>query len=138
MIKLARSRIQALANALKGLDGRADAVKDKDGNVVIVTKPFQLGQAVRYAVARTLTHLRPTLEAIELARNAVIKQHGNTSGSVEPGSEAFVACTDEIHNLMAGEDEVEPHKIKIADLNVEANQLPSTLLSDLDPVITWE
>ncbi len=138
MNKLARSRIQNLANALKSLDGRAEAVKDKAENVVIITKPFQLGQAVRYAVARTLTHLRPTLEAIEIARNAVIMQHGNTAGSVEPGSEAFIACTAELRDLMAGEDGVELHKIKIADLNVEANQLNATLLADLDPIIIWE
>jgi hypothetical protein len=132
---LSRNAIIALSTALRALDGRKTEVKDGDGRFHVINKPFELPGKTRMAIAKTLRHLRPELEAIDDATRALFKQHAGEKPEITPGTKEHAAFTVEQNALMREEIEVEVNMLPIGDLKIDTNQIDGTVVEGLLPVI---
>lgn len=140
-MKLRNSDIQTLANAIARLGGRAEQVSNGDGKPAIVVKPYDLPGKVIYALARTKAHLKPHVEAITEATQAMLRTHtgpdkSELDGKADP--KAWNVFQGELADLMRTEVEVEVHQIAMADLKIETNKLDPNLVADLLPILTGD
>lgn len=137
-MKLSRKDIQSLHNALAQLGGRAESATNGDGKATVVVKPFDFSGKVIYGLARNKAHLKPHIEAMVEANNALVKKLGDDAGEVKPSTPAMAQMLLEQADLMNGEEEVQLHLIPIADLKIETNKLDPNLVAALLPILDGE
>ncbi len=127
-MKLTNRAIGRLWAALHQLDGaqKPDGTRDA---------PYEFKGSVLYAIARTINHLRSHTEAVQKATDGIVRQHANGKAGISQDDPAFTACQDEINQLLDAEAEVEIHRVKLADLNLDKNHLRPTTLAGLDAII---
>ncbi len=114
------------------------ALHDLDAEQVVEGKPpqrFVFKGTVLYAFARTINHLRGHQAVVEKTTQAIIKRHSDGKPGISPTDPAFEACTGEIEQLADAEVEVEVHRVKLADLDLDRNNLKPTTLAGLAPII---
>lgn len=120
-IKIPRYQMRDLYNALGALDGRVEVAKDDSGKVLgLVLHPYDLGVKAVYAAARTRDYLKAEIAAIEKIQAEYRRTNGDT-----------VKRDQELEEFMCAETEIGVHRIRIEDLKIEANKLPTSVLSNL-------
>ncbi len=130
-MKLSNRTIIALFSALHDLDG----LQKPDGTVEV---RYVFGGKVLYGIARTINHLRGSVEAFEKAKRTVIAQHSGGKAGVSPGDPAFMQVQQEVDALLDQEIDVELHRVKLDDLNLEKNHLRPATLAAMEPMILPE
>ena len=136
-IKLKVSDLLALQQGLAAFDGQQKVVPQGDAPAKVVLVPYELSGKTRWIIAQNLAALQPQVKAADEARNALLKQIGGESGTIPATDTAriskFTAAYNEVLNQSVT---VELTKLALADLKLDANPLPPTVLSALAPVIT--
>jgi hypothetical protein len=127
-MKLTNRAIGRLWAALHQLDGQ----QKPDGTR---EEPYQFKGNVLYGIARTINHLRGHQEAVQKATDGIVRKHAKGKAGISADDPAFAACQDEINELLDVESEVEIHRVKLVDLNLEKNHLRPTTLAGLEAII---
>jgi hypothetical protein len=130
--KLTNRAILALNSALSRLNGQELTGKEVDGKPVTKPLPFKIA----YAQARTLSHLRPAVEAIDAARTAIVAKFSGGKAGLEDASPHFAEAQGEIKQLLDTEVEVEIHSQPLKEF--ENLGLAPAMLADLFPLIQPE
>ncbi len=124
-MKLSRKLLVELANAHARLDGAPEA-------------GYKFGPTTRYRLAKNLRILRGVVEDIDKARVGLVRQIWPDGMPAKDTPEMtrftiewqlFLDAEDDVKNLMT---------FSLADLNLEANHIPVTVLASLGPVINEE
>ena len=136
-IKLKVSDLLALQQGLAAFDGQQKVVPQGDAPAKVVLVPYELPGKTRWAIAQDLAAIAPALKAADEARNALLKQIGGEAGTISSSDTVriskFTAAYNEVLNQVVT---VELTKIPSADLKLDANPLPPTVLASLTPIIT--
>lgn len=137
-MKLTVEQATGVYGALQNLDGRERAVGNKD-NERIIMEPYKLG-ALRLTIAKNCTALKNALSPYEKARNDFIVEKSGGTGTIDPkdNKEAAAAVLEQTQKWLAEEIDVKIEKLSYADLKVEENNIPISVLADLAPIIKDE
>ena len=128
-MQLRKSEIRLLAICLRSLDGKPEIVKDVDDKSLgVIQVPYDLSGKARYAIARTMSKIQPEVDAIEAARNEMIRAAKDDEATLEK----------ELNTFLAETVEVDVHKMNIEELKVDKNKLAPTVLSGLLPMLDGE
>jgi len=86
--------------------------------------PFTLG-AIRLDIARNMSALKPAVEAYEKARNDLIKQLSNGTGTLGADTDpaALKQFGEEVEKMLERSDEFKLFAIKQADLKLDINPI---------------
>jgi hypothetical protein len=121
----------ALSQALSQLDGQKKIVdhgKDIPAEVVVV--PYEFSGPVRFALADDLAALQVPLKAFDDAKQALAKQYPSDSNGKL--SEKFLV---EANAALAQPVDLKLKQIKRADLQLDRNPIPLSVLAALSPVL---
>lgn len=136
-IKLKVSDLLALQQGLAAFDGQQKIVPQGDAPAKVALTPYELSGKVRWVIAQDLAALQPQAKAADEARNALLKQIGGDSGTIAATDALKVSKFTAAYNeVLAQVVTVELTKLALADLKLDANPLPPTVLANLSPIIT--
>lgn len=122
-----------ISSALMSLDGQEKIIKDGDKEKSVKV-PYQLSGNTRLAIAKNMTKLNEIAKSYNDARTALVGQF-SVDGKIEPNSDNEKKFTIEMKKVIATEQHLDLTKIKISDLNLDANQIPGTVLALLNPIL---
>jgi hypothetical protein len=135
-IKLKVVDVISLNQALSLLDGAQKVVPQGDAPAKIVIVPYDFSGKTRWAIAQNLIALQPHAKAADDARNALVKQIGGEAGGIKADDAAKIAKFTVAYNeLLIQPVTVELTKIPLADLKLDINALPPSVLAILSPII---
>ena len=165
---LKRSAIIKCARGVQAMKGATKAVRDKDGNVVLrksdkegeapqatfELKPFDVDPKARYAMGRSLEHMRGVAESSEQFRQDLVAEGlaKKTERLRAKNPAADVATTlQEIEDVEHGlyvkeysahlnaEEEVKIHQFDVKLLRLSSNlDITGDILADLMPLLIGE
>jgi hypothetical protein len=126
-MKLTNREVSRLWAALAALDGEKETEKSP-------AVRYEFKGAVLYAVARTINHLRGHQVVIEKTTEGIIRRFSGSEG-IAHSDPKWPECQAELEQLLAAEVEVEVHRVKLEDLNLDKNHLRPGTLAGLAPII---
>lgn len=122
-MKLLRSLIPQLADALLNMDGDPK-------------KPFKYSVQTRYGLGKNLRILSTQVADFEKARQGKIREIAPADHSIKPGTPEMVRFSTEWDAFMEETVEVKGILcIKLADLNLDSNELPIAVIAKLGPIL---
>lgn len=123
-MKLARSKIASLLDALLNMDGPPD-------------RPSKYSPKTRYSLAKNVRLLSSRLEDLEKAKMGFIRELAPTTFKIEKDSPEMVAFTTKWEEFMNSEEEDFPNLMRftLQELNLDVNELPVVVLAKLGPII---
>jgi hypothetical protein len=129
-----------LQNALAALDGTTKAVRDGEREIA-VRSPYKLGAGLRMAIAKNLYRLKVVTDAYTKAINDTISEL--SGGGTQLESPAAFTDPDEKakekRELEAEMHEVELITMTEAELKLDDNTIPGTVLMGLCPIVEgWQ
>jgi hypothetical protein len=124
--------ILTAAAALNALDGYTKVVKD-GGLDKAVTVPYEFTANVRFSIAKNIAALGPVLRTFESSRKALIKQFSD--GGNEVPADAMAAFSEAPSELLDRDEEVSSAELSQADLNLERNPIPPSVIAGLMPLL---
>jgi hypothetical protein len=115
------------------LDGQTQVVPQGESPAKIVLVPYKLTGDTRWKIASVLTALKPLLDTFDSVRQSVAK---STGADVDPKNEAKAAAfSTEINTQLQRKDEVKLPVLTKAELNLNDNPIPGSVLAALQPII---
>jgi hypothetical protein len=123
-MKVRNSIILETLRALVALDG-------------LEKERFKFAPLTMLAIARNIRRLKDVSEDIERIRQELIREHG-VGKSDEKGNripdppEKIRAFNDAYQQVLDAEEEIVLSRIKVKELKLEANNIPVTVLAELD------
>lgn len=132
-LKLTVEQALNISSALMALDGQERSIKENDKDRVIKT-PYQFSGSTRLIIARDMAVLNEVAKTYNDARIALVNQFA-IDGKIEPNSDNEKKFTIEMKKIIATEQDINLTKIKAADLNLDSNQIPGTVLALLNPIL---
>jgi len=127
-MKISNRGILELRQALIALDGLPTPTSLENRNAQTYLKPYDFTGTVRFRIGKTLNALKPIAEAIEKAGDAVTRKYA--VDNIIPGP-MVSAYTTERTELMDVENEIDIPKLTEADLKLDVNPIPGSVLSIL-------
>lgn len=129
LMLLTLQEIEEIAGALRELDGQ----KQPDGT----KKPYTLSASTRWNVAKNMRILKPHLESLTQTRDGLVAEiSGGRQIIRQEETELMIAYGTRIKPIMAAQEEIAAlNRLKLSDLNSDANGVPSTILAALTPLI---
>ena len=137
--KLAVRTLIEINAALSSLDGTPTVVKSEDGKTdKVIVVPYKFNGKNRWNIAKNLNVLKTTSENLTKARDAVINEVSGGSGKIDPNDEAAIKVFNEKFTevLDAEESTKGLLAISLEGLNLDENQIPTAILSVLEPIVT--
>jgi hypothetical protein len=136
-VKIKGSDLLELGRGLGDLDGCFKVVTDprtgKDEKVAIA---YEFTGKVRFAIARNLTAVKPALEALAKAKQAIGEEvAGKGVTEIKGDSPALAAFNRKWAEVLNEPITVDLAKLTESDLNLDRNGIPGTTLTALQPVI---
>lgn len=131
--KIRNADLPDLANALAALDGSERVVDQGPGNPSrIVREPYKFSGDVRARLAADLAVVVDAAKRAQEKRDALIKQISGGSDRIDPKNSAQMAeFTVSASTLLEAEVALDLSPIATADLNLEANAIPVSVLAAL-------
>lgn len=123
---------------LRAFDGYKKIVPSTNPGVPdqIVIVPYELSGRTRMAIAENLSALKPTIDAFEIANGNLSKSFGKNGADVDQkDQEAMAKYIAELTQILKRPVSVNLVKIPLADLNLDHNPVPPSVISALAPVI---
>ena len=126
---------------LQALDGRDDQAptRNQKGEIVPTPptklKPYKFEEKARWAIARNLRRFGQITEDFEATRKKVFRDHAGEASELVAGTAEHTHFTDAIERLLDEKTEVDAFMIAAADLKVEENGIPGSVLGALDELI---
>ncbi len=128
-------RFIELANAIAALDGVDRIIKDgANERVQKDTTIYKFGVGFRVAMSRNLTAIKPIVEAY----NKELGDLRSQVGEIKEGSPALARLNDENRRLLAVEQRASLFTFQEAELKLDVNPIPVSVLSGLDPIIEYQ
>lgn len=130
--------ISELHAALLSLDGYDRIARGAEGQPdQIVHEPYQLGGKVRWNVAKNSGILKQLMDAYNVARNDLVKELSKDGKSIPAtDTDALAKFTEEHQKIFEIDHEVSGLlKFNEADLNLDKNPIPPSVLVALMPLI---
>lgn len=122
-IVVSRREVLALADAHQKLDG-------------VESTPFKFGAKVRYTLAKNLRILQNHADDIRKGQTGVIREKAPPGTKVEPGSAVYAEIEKELSEFLDEKLELSGVlRISLADLALDMNPIPITVLCSLGPVV---
>jgi hypothetical protein len=105
-----------------------------------VTVPYKFGGKARWNLTKITSKLRQHQEDFTKARDAIINEISGGKGSIKPDdTEAIARLNKELTEALDQKVEVTGLlTVDLKDLNLEENQIPTTILAILSPLIREE
>lgn len=131
-MKIKNYEVLSTVNALSKIDPQEDPVTKETKE-----SKYKFKGSVLYALAKNHRKLSQAVTDIERVRVKLFKQYqvGNEERLEGASAEKFVT---EYNTFLESEAEIELYTIKAADLDLDNNQIPLKLLSELDGKVTVE
>jgi hypothetical protein len=139
-----------LQNALAALDGTTKAVRDGEREIA-VRSPYKLGAGLRMAIAKNLYRLKVVTDAYTKAINDTISELSGGGTQLESpaaftdpdekakAKEKWSQFSKEKRELEAEMHEVELITMTEAELKLDDNTIPGTVLMGLCPIVEgWQ
>lgn len=126
------SEVLNLLVALRELDGYTKIVME-GGRETSVQASYVFTAATRFTLAKNIAKLQPLAKAYQDAFNAKVKEISGGESKVPKEKEA--QFLEELRPLQEQEEEVELTKITEADMKLEVNPIPGSVLANLLPII---
>lgn len=132
--------VQALSMlmALKSLDGHEVVIKSKEGDQTKVVVPWELSGLLRLKIANDITVLQVVEGTAEKTRQGLLREATKdkpgplTAGT--PEYDEFIRQWSEVLNSPAP-GSVDLARIAAADLKLDKNEIPVSVLSALMPIL---
>jgi hypothetical protein len=132
MITCTRTEAAALVEALKAVSGkRRIDVKDANGAIEIIEKPYDISGTARYAIAKNLRALKPIMKELANEREDRFAEHAGGKASLQNDSPEAVLFHKQMRDFGEGECQFEAHFFPLSHLKIETNQFDSELLVSL-------
>lgn len=140
--KVTVEQADRILNALAALDGYQKVVKD-GGQDKVVLVAYELSGNTRKLIAKDIDILTPVLRQYGKVRQGLVKQFFNrdvlpASGSEEfqkmAQTDTFKKLTDEVQKQLDAPVDEEVQKISDADLKLDTNPIPPSVLAALSPI----
>jgi hypothetical protein len=130
------SEILDLDRGLAGLDGAFKVVTDpRTGKDEKVPVAYEFTGKVRFAIARNLTAIKPAIEALAKAKQAIGEEIGGKGATDIKGDAAIAAFNKKWNEVLNEPVTVDLQRLTESDLNLEKNQIPGTTINALAPII---
>ncbi len=131
-MRLSNRAILELRQALTALDGHPVPVVTESGKTQFYTKPYAFTGSIRFRIGRMLKTVSDLADIVDKARQAIVKQYAVNERVPPEKAEAY---TGEIESLFAVENEVPLDKLAEADLKLDENELPVSVISALSYIM---
>ena len=128
-MKLSTETILNLVAAMSTFDGLDNARPGQPAK-----EPYKLSAATRMTMAKNLVKLNEVVEAYKKAVNGA-RQHHSNGGANDDDPKALVRFNADNAAFLAFMHEVEIAMIAEADLNLDKNAIPLTVLAHLAPMV---
>lgn len=125
--------LQALT-AMESYEEPVEVTEDGVTQTKMVKRRYKYSGSTRMKVAKNIAALKAVGQAVYDARNDLIRSFGGDTVPPERVSE-FVL---EEQKLLGVKHDVSMHKLTMDDLQLEENDLPATVLTNLLPLIGEE
>ncbi len=129
--------IITLHGALSSLDGYAHIIKGEDGKDKSITVPYKFTGKVRWNIAKALTITKTYTDNYTKTRDAAINEISGGVGSIKEGdTEKIGRLNMELSSLLEVKEEVVGLlSFTQADLNLDDNPIPVSVLTALTPLL---
>ena len=129
-------QLNELFTAVTNLDGQTVVVGQGESQKA-VTVPYKFGGKARWNLTKITSKLRQHQEDFTKARDAIINDVSGGKGSIQPDdTDAIARLNKELTAALDAEVEVTGLlTVDLNDLNLAENQIPTTILSVLSPLI---
>lgn len=131
-MKITNRGILEIRQALTALDGHPTPTSSENTKASVYLKPYDFTGSVRFRIGRILSTLNVIAQDIEKASDEVAKKYAVDNIIPAP---AVAAYTQERNNLLDIENDVEITKFTEADLKLDINPIPGSVLSVLNAII---
>lgn len=136
-VKVKARDLLNLQTALTSLDGHErvlEAAKDEPAKVAQV--PYDLSGAARLAVAFDIAEVNSAITALNSARDGLIKEISGGKNSIPKEDEAAIAkFSEKFGEVLDAPVDLNLRIIAVADLKLDVNPIPGTVLAVLKPVL---
>lgn len=141
-VKITMEQADRVLNGLTALDGYPKVIKD-GGQDKAVTISYELSGNTRKLIAKDMDLVMPALKRYGKVRQGLVKQYldRDTVPDVRSDEYAKLAATekfkqlsDELQKLLDQPIDEELTKISDADLKLDVNPIPPSVLSMLSPI----
>lgn len=137
-MKIKTSQLQQVFESHVALDG-SDRLGEKagaQGTDKVIRVPYKFAGSVRLTIARNMRALKEAFEDYDKARAALVRQHApDGKEEIEPNTPEMKAFAEAHKNLWDSELDLPGVKeITEADLDLDKNTIPPTVLAGLFPV----
>lgn len=136
-IKMSLEKAANLLAGLQSLDGWDKVVKD-GATERVVHVHYEMSGRLRMLIARDIDTLAPAISAFGKARADILTQARAANAGKLPENDTPEAgkALKEIQGLLDGEEQFSLLKIGEAELKLDANPIPPSVLRQLAPLIT--
>lgn len=133
-MKLTIEKAISLRTGIAELEGYQRIIKD-GGTEKVAGEFYKFAPGFRMAMARNEIVLDDALKPFHKARVAIIREKSGGGNSVEQGTPAGDAVTAAVEPMVQEEIEVDLCEMNESEFALEANQIPSSTLAKLMPLI---
>jgi hypothetical protein len=138
-ITIRNSDIPAAFKALQALDGAPSVVEidTEDGKKrsMLHTTPYVFGGKARFQIAKWLIAIKTTAEALTKTHDGLVKQYAEPAKPDQVTEANMPAWREEWLKVQDDVSGFDLHPIKLDELKVEDNRIPSTVLAALLPLL---
>lgn len=131
-MKLTLQSALTIAAGLRSLDGYDRIVKDGERERV-VREFYKLGGGLRLSIAMSLNKLDALQVAHQKTYSVLAMAAADEKGEIQPAKVAEL--TKAQNDMLDAEQEIDLAPIEVAGLNLDANPIPGTTLSLIQPLL---
>lgn len=135
-IALTVAQVAELAQGLAGLDGYVKTVGTGEATKT-VPAAYDFGPQTRWAIAENLAEAKRVLAIFDAAKSAVLKavSPDGTGEAVDKDPKLSARFSADVRKLLDERKDLELSPIALADLRLETNAIPGSVLANLRPIV---
>ena len=134
IVKLKKHQVVNLFNSLRSLD-KPDSQEDKER---IINSPYKFKAAAIYALSKNFRKVRSAVIDIEKIREKMLNEAKENPDDKELRGDRMRKFVEDYNTFLESETELDLHPVRLADLDLDNNAVPITVLSELVDTIIVE
>lgn len=131
--KLTLRECMGVLTGLSNLDGRKVLVQAGRPNESVEFVSFSFKASVRDAISHNIFSLQPVQQEVQAANRRAQQEIGK-GATIQPGSREAVELDGRMNDYLDRPCKVDLDRLRDSDLNIEANQIPPSILGMLFPI----
>lgn len=124
-----------LLDGLVKLDGYDRPIKD-GANERSIRELYKFRGGLRLLIARNMVKLRAVSDVFQAARNGLVREFADNSGSVPMSN--MGAFLNEENEILKAPQQIELAEIVVRELKLDVNPIPASVLALIDPLLVEE